>query len=301
MVTIIKSGITNIKADAIVNAANSSLLHGGGVCGYIFDAAGDEELSAACNKIGHCNTGSAVITPAFNLDAKHIIHAVGPRYLDGKHNEENDLYNTYKSSLNLAKDHDCHSIVFPLISAGIFGYPKYDACKVAMWAVKNWQNANSTYKLDIIFAVPREPEYGLCAKAMEKELGIKVDEKKQGSFSSAEIALLKKVDRDELWNLINKISEIRLSMWEDGKELPPEDVMKALSILGSSQEEMDLPILISEMSVLQIQNKLSSIISLERWGGVIYDKVGNGDVLKLLLRLDDLIQKYQEEENYEKI
>ena len=91
MVTIIKSGITNIKADAIVNAANSSLLHGGGVCGYIFDAAGDEELSAACNKIGHCNTGSAVITPAFNLDAKYIIHAVGPRYIDGKYNEEKDL------------------------------------------------------------------------------------------------------------------------------------------------------------------------------------------------------------------
>lgn len=301
MVTIIKSGITKIKADAIVNAANSSLQHGGGVCGFIFDAAGDEELSAACNKIGHCNTGSAVITPAFNLDAKHIIHAVGPRYLDGKHNEENDLYNAYKSSLNLAKDNDCHSIVFPLISAGIFGYPKYDACKVAMWAVKNWQNANPTYKLDIIFAVPREPEYGLCAKAMEKELGIKADGNKQGSFSSAEIALLKKVDRDELWNLINKISEIRLSMWEDEKELPPEDVMKALRILGSSQGEMDLPPLISEMSVLQIQNKLSSIISLEHWGGVIYDEVGNGDVLKLLLRLDDLIQKYQEEKNHEKI
>lgn len=295
MIQILKTGITNIKADAIVNAANSSLRHGGGVCGFIFEAAGSKELSAACNKIGHCDTGSAVITPAFNLDAKFIIHAVGPIYQDGKHNEETDLYNAYKMSLKLAKDNNCHSIVFPLISAGIYGYPKYDACKVAMWAVKNWLHVNSDYELDIIFAVPREPEYGLCVKAMEKELGIKVSDKKQSSFSSEEIILLKKIDRDELWRLINHISEIRLSMWKDREELPPKDVMKALQILGNSQKEMELPPLISEMSVLQIQYNLSNIIAMERLGGVIYDEVGNGNVLKLLLRLDDLVKKYQNE------
>ena len=293
MVQIQKTGITNIKADAIVNAANSSLRHGGGVCGFIFDAAGPKELSIACSKIGHCDTGSAVITPAFNLDAKYIIHAVGPIYQDGKHNEENDLYNAYKSSLNLAKGNNCHSIVFPLISAGIYGYPKYDACKVAMWAVKNWTQANPDYDLNIIFAVPREPEYGLCVKAREKELGIKTADKKQSPLSGEETSLLKKIDRNELWRLINRISEIRMSMWKDGEEFPPEDVMKALRFLGSSQKEMELPPVISEMSVLQIQYSLSNIIAMERWGGVISDAVGNGDILKLLLRLDDLVQKYQ--------
>ncbi|MBR4684236.1 MAG: macro domain-containing protein [Spirochaetia bacterium] len=295
MVQIQKTGITNIKADAIVNAANSSLRHGGGVCGFIFDAAGPKELSVVCNKIGHCDTGSAVITPAFNLDAKYIIHAVGPIYQDGKHNEENDLYNAYKSSLNLAKEYDCHSIVFPLISSGIYGYPKHDACKVAMWAVKNWTKANSDYELDIIFAVPRDPEYSLCLRAMEGELGITNTDKKQSHFSDEETSLLKKINRDELWQLINRISEIRLSMWKEGEELPPEDVMKALRFLGSSQKEVELPPLISEMSVLQIQYSLSNIIAMERWGGVIYDEVGNGNVLKLLLRLDDLIQKLQNE------
>jgi len=166
-----------------------------------------------------------------------------------------------------------------------------------MWAVKNWANTNPDYELDIIFAVPREPEYGLCVKAMEKELGIKSADKKQSHFSDEETSLLKKIDRNELWRLINRISEIRLSMWKDGEELPPEDVMKALKFLGSSQKEIELPPLISEMSVLQIQYSLSNIISMERWGGVISNAVGNGDVLKLLLRLDDLVQKYQSKED----
>ena len=84
-------------------------------------------------------------------------------------------------------------------------------------------------------------------------------------------------------------------MWKDREELPPKDVMKALQILGNSQKEMELPPLISEMSVLQIQYNLSNIIAMERLGGVIYDEVGNGNVLKLLLRLDDLVKKYQNE------
>ena len=295
MVSIKKIGITEIQADAIVNAANSSLQEGDGVCGYIFDAAGARDLSIACNKIGHCDTGSAVITPAFNMKAKYIIHAVGPIYKDGTHNEEKDLYNAYKSSLNLAKENNCHSIAFPLISAGIYGYPKYDACKVAMWAVKNWMNANPHYPLDIIFTVPKDPEYGLCSKAMEKELGIKKQDKvRKSSFSTQEINLLKNVNRDELWDLINKISKLRFSMWKDS-ELPPEYVMTALRILGSSAKDVELPEVISEMNVIQLQNKLSMTIALERFGGVIFDEVDNGNVLKILLRLDDLIEKYEKE------
>ena len=96
-----KISITALKADAIVNAANEGLRAGGGVCGAIFKAAGYARLQDACDKIGHCHTGSAVITPGYKL-AKYIIHAVGPVYIDGKHNEGRLLYGAYKSALELA-------------------------------------------------------------------------------------------------------------------------------------------------------------------------------------------------------
>ena len=118
-----KISIVDLNTDAIVNAANEGLLAGGGVCAAIIKAAGYDDLQAACNKIGYCPTGSAAITPAFNLNTKYIIHAVGPQWIDGNHNEPKLLYSTYKSSLELAMKNGCHSIGFPLISAGIFNYP----------------------------------------------------------------------------------------------------------------------------------------------------------------------------------
>ena len=122
-ITIVKSDITKLDTDAVVNAANSRLQAGGGVCGAIFKAAGYHRLQDACNKIGHCDTGSAVITPGFELKAKYIIHAVGPRWLDGNHEEDRQLYKAYTKALELAVENKCSSIAFPLISAGIFGFP----------------------------------------------------------------------------------------------------------------------------------------------------------------------------------
>ena len=94
--------IVDLDTDAIVNAANSALWAGGGVCGAIFEAAGYEKLQRACERIGHCDIGSAVITPGYALKAKYIIHAVGPIYSDGRHGEAEMLYNAYKKSLELA-------------------------------------------------------------------------------------------------------------------------------------------------------------------------------------------------------
>ena len=113
--------ITDWKTDAIVSAANSGLWPGGGVCGAIFKAAGYKELENACKKIGHCDTGNAVITPGFASNAKYIIHAVGPQWQGGNHNEPELLYNAYRRSLELAVENNCRSIGFPLISAGIYG------------------------------------------------------------------------------------------------------------------------------------------------------------------------------------
>ena len=105
-ISIRKISITDIKADAIVNAANSGLQAGGGVCGAIFKKAGYQKLQAACDTIGHCDTGKAVITPAFGMtNAKYIIHAVGPIWQDGHHHEPQMLYSAYQSSLQLAVEH----------------------------------------------------------------------------------------------------------------------------------------------------------------------------------------------------
>ncbi len=147
-----KTSITDCKTDVVVNAANEKLLHGSGVCGYIFAAAGPEKLQAACNKIGHCDTGNAVITPGFNL-SKFIVHAVGPIWNGGKSGEPKHLYNCYKSSLDLAKKNGCHSISFPLISSGIFGYPVDNAWKEAIRSVKDWLDENPDYDMKVVFAI----------------------------------------------------------------------------------------------------------------------------------------------------
>lgn len=148
-----KISITELDTDAIVNAANSSLAMGGGVCGAIFRAAGPIKLQAACAKIGRCKTGGAVITPGFNLKAKNVIHAVGPIWHGGNKGEPEDLYNAYKSSLTVAKDNGLHSIAFPLISAGIYGYPQDRAWERALTACSDFIKANKDYEIDIIFAV----------------------------------------------------------------------------------------------------------------------------------------------------
>jgi O-acetyl-ADP-ribose deacetylase (regulator of RNase III) len=125
--------ITKIEADAIVNAANSELTMGGGVCGAIFRAAGAQELGDACRAAGHCPTGSAVITPAFGIKtAKFIIHTVGPVYSRYSAEEARGLLRSaYRTSIQLAKNNGCTSIAFPAISTGIYGYPLDDACKEA--------------------------------------------------------------------------------------------------------------------------------------------------------------------------
>ena len=152
-----KNGITHLNTDAVVNAANSGLRQGKGVCGAIFKAAGEEQLKKACDHYGHCPSGSAVITPAFNMkNNKYIIHAVGPRYTDGKHGEKVELYNCYQASLQLAKDNGCHSIGFPLISAGIFGYPLQEAWEVAITACRDFLEKNADYDLKIVFVNPDE-------------------------------------------------------------------------------------------------------------------------------------------------
>lgn len=146
---LIRADITTLTADAIVNAANPQLKMGGGVCGAIFHAAGALELQSACQSIGHCPTGQAVITPGFRLPAKYIIHTPGPVWQGGHQGEEQLLRSCYRESLYLAARHELQSIAFPLISAGVYGYPRQEALRVAVSAISDFLTDEKTPDMDV--------------------------------------------------------------------------------------------------------------------------------------------------------
>lgn len=145
-----KNDITQLEYDAIVNAANKTLLGGGGVDGAIHRVAGPDLLKE-CRTLNGCNTGEAKITKGYNLKAKHVIHTVGPIY-SGTKEDEKGLYNCYYNSLDLAKKQDLHTIAFPGISTGVYGYPIKEACKVALDAINKWVECNKEYDMTIMLS-----------------------------------------------------------------------------------------------------------------------------------------------------
>ena len=159
---VIKGDITRLPVDAIVNAANSSLLGGGGVDGAIHRAGGKqilEECRAIIARQGRCKTGEAVITSAGNMPAKFVVHTVGPVWNGGKNSEAEKLANCYHKSLKLASGGGCSSIAFPNISTGVYGYPKKEAAKIAVETVKKF--VGETNIQEVIFVCFDEENYRL--------------------------------------------------------------------------------------------------------------------------------------------
>lgn len=146
---LVNGDITSLEVDAIVNAANRSLLGGGGVDGAVHRAAGPELLEE-CRTLHGCGTGEAKITKGYRLPAKYVIHTVGPIY-SGKKEDGDDLALCYLNSMNLAQEYAIHSIAFPAISTGAYGYPLGEATKIAVSTVQNWIRRNPGYPIDVFF------------------------------------------------------------------------------------------------------------------------------------------------------
>lgn len=163
-IELIQGDITKMNTDAIVNAANNTLLGGGGVDGAIHRAGG-EIILEQCKKIGGCPTGEARITTGGNLNARYVIHTVGPIYKDGKSGEEIYLKNAYSSSMKLAEEYNIKTISFPFISAGVYGYPKEEAARIAITTIMEELNKRNIEK--VYFVLFSEEAYNIFKNILE--------------------------------------------------------------------------------------------------------------------------------------
>lgn len=163
---IIKANIVDVASDAIVLPANDALKEGSGTSKAIFTAAGRKELTKACKELGHCSTGSAIPTLAYNLSSKYIIHAVVPKWIDGEHSEYDLLSSAYLASLNIAEVMGCESVAFPLLASGNNGFDKQLAVRVAEESIKSFEGVN----LKKVFLVV----YGNTMETYMKSLGYNV-------------------------------------------------------------------------------------------------------------------------------
>ena len=187
---LVRNDITKVQTDAIVNAANTALKMGGGVCKAIFMAAGIDAMQKACAELGPIDVGEAVYTPAFNLPAQFVIHTAGPVYKDGRSGEATLLEACYLNSLQLADELHCNTIAFPLISSGIYGYPKQEALKVATQAIQMFLNDHDMVVYLVVF--------DLSSYQASQKLKIEVQQYLDNEYSAVEDRMLLEVEEQAI-------------------------------------------------------------------------------------------------------
>lgn len=162
----VKADITKLQTDAIVNAANNTLLGGGGVDGAIHRAAGSQ-LMAECRTLNGCETGQAKITKGYNLPAKYVIHTVGPVWYGGEQGEPQLLADAYRNSLKLAEEHNLKSIAFPAISTGVYGYPKEEAAHIAIDTIKEFLKE---YDMEVVLTAFSDGDLKRYERILQQDL-----------------------------------------------------------------------------------------------------------------------------------
>ena len=222
---LVRNDITKMRVDAVVNAANSSLLGGGGVDGCIHRAAGPELLQA-CKKLHGCETGQAKITAGYRLPCKYVIHAVGPRWQGGAQGEEDKLCSCYLESLKLAAEYRCETVAFPLISAGIYGYPKAEALRVAVDTIAAFLE---TAELTVYLVIFDRASYEIGAERFS-EIQVYIDERYVDAHTDSAVRCL---DRERLYEA--KCSEALLCETKAVAEVSLEETLQRL---GESFSEM---------------------------------------------------------------
>lgn len=217
---IIRDDVTNLKVDAIVNAANTELREGGGVCGAIFEKAGREKLAKACELVSPIKTGQAVVTPAFDLPAAFVIHTAGPRWQGGSKGEVELLKASYRNSLKLAEQHELNRVAFPLISSGIYGFPKELAFQIARDTIEDFIETSELTVYLVLFdrqAVKISEDLKLDIERFIDERAVHHIEKRfkrsiqetreESTISFNDLPTLESARRSTLDDLLNEVEE----------------------------------------------------------------------------------------------
>lgn len=293
---IIEGDITKLDVDAIVNAANSSLLGGGGVDGAIHKAAG-EKLLEECRGVGGCKTGDAKLTKGYNLLAKYVIHTVGPIWRSGEYGEEKLLRNCYKNSLKIAKDKNLKSIAFPLISSGVYGYPMDGAIDVAISEIKKFLNKND---MKIILVIFNRESFVIPNTSLRKEISNILNKENKESVNKGSVnkASIDKasIDKDAINNKpTNNFYEDLIDLTEE-KSISLKELYKKANIDEAELEKIESNneyypsknILLSFVIAFKFSLKEMETL-LEKYGYKIsYDK-----------RYDLIIKYFVENERYD--
>lgn len=306
---IVRNDITKMQVDIIVNAANTTLQMGGGVCGAIFQAAGAEQLQKACNEIGECPVGEAVITDSFQLQAKHIIHTVGPIWRGGSQNEEALLTACYENTLSLAKQYNCKSIAFPLISSGIYGYPKEQALQVAISTISAYLMKHEIHVYMVVFD---KNAFRLSEKLFTsiheyideyyvEELGLQFSRNRQEELFELESqvileeASIKKRSLEEVFKLMEETFSERLLRLIDEKKMTDVETYKKANIDRRLFSKIRNSVDYTPLKKTVIAFAIALELDIEETKDLLSKA---GYTLSRSSKFDLIIEYFMEEENY---